>query len=55
MKNGKKPTKAQKQLLQRYGLHPDDWLISKNTSTELVLIHRHTEQVRRMPKLMLEY
>lgn len=52
MKNGKNPTKSQKQLLRQYGFHPDDWLISKNTSTELVLIHRHTEQVRQVPKFM---
>ena len=40
MKNGKRPTKAQKKILAFYGFHPEDWLISKNTSTELVILHR---------------
>ena len=34
MKNGKRPTKAQKKILAFYGFHPEDWLISKNTSTQ---------------------
>lgn len=50
MKNGKRPTKAQKKILAFYGFHPEDWLISKNTSTELVILHRYTERTRHIPK-----
>lgn len=39
MKNGKKPTKSQKQLLQQFGFQAEDWLIVKNTSTELLIQH----------------
>ena len=50
MKNGKRPTKAQKKILAFYGFHPEDLLISKNTSTELVILHRYTERTRHIPK-----
>lgn len=50
MKNGKRPTKAQKSLLRYAGLAPDDWLISKNTSTETVVVHRFTGCTRTIPK-----
>lgn len=50
MKNGKRPTKAQKKVLEFYGFHAEDWLISKNTSTEMVIVHRYTERTRHIPK-----
>lgn len=50
MKNGKRPTKSQKKLLSSLGIHPDDWLISKNTSTEMIIVHRFTERTRSIPK-----
>lgn len=50
MKNGKRPTKAQKDLLRYAGLTPDDWLISKNTSTEMIIVNRFTEYIRIIPK-----
>lgn len=50
MKNGKRPTKAQKNLLRYAGLTPDDWLISKNTSTETVVVHRFTGCTRTISK-----
>ena len=43
MKNGKRPTKAQKKILAFYGFHPEDWLISLNTSSEMVIIHWLTD------------
>lgn len=50
MKNGKKPTKSQKQLLQQFGFQAEDWLIVKNTSTELLIQHRYTGRTRHVPK-----
>lgn len=50
MKNGKRPTKSQKKLLSSLGIQPDDWLISKNTSTETVVVHRLTGCTRTIPK-----
>ena len=50
MKNGKNPTKSQKQLLQQFGFQAEDWLIVKNTSTELLIQHRYTGRTRHVPK-----
>ncbi len=38
MKNGKKPTLAQKKFLQGKGLVPENWLIVKDTPVELVVV-----------------
>ena len=40
MKNGKKPTLAQKKFLQGKGLVPENWLIVKDTPVELVGVSR---------------
>ncbi|MGL3989092.1 DUF6906 family protein [Bacillus paralicheniformis] len=48
MKHGKRPTRAQKQIIKKNGLNPENWLISKNLQHEqrLVVVHRHTGTVR---------
>ena len=40
MKQGKNPTREQKRLIDSKGLYSGDWLVSKDTPTELVLVHR---------------
>lgn len=50
MKHGKAPTKAQKILLRSFRLDPANWLIIKNTSDEMVISHRHTGTIRKIPK-----
>lgn len=40
MKNGKKPTLAQKKLLQENGLAPEKWLIVKDTPGEMEVVSR---------------
>ncbi len=50
MKNGKRPNKAQKILLASLGFYSDDWLICKNTSTEITIVHRFTGSIRIIPK-----
>lgn len=51
MKHGKKPTYEQRKLIQRSGLDTYDWLVVKDTSTELVLVNRHLDGVTRsIPK-----
>lgn len=47
MKNGKKPTYEQRKLIQRMKLDSHDWLVVKDTSTELVLVHRHNDKTVR--------
>lgn len=50
MRKGKSPTRAQKELLSYYGLNPADWLVAKNTSNEMTVVHRHTNTARILPK-----
>lgn len=50
MKHGCKPTYEQRKVLEAWGLNPRDWLVSKDTPTDMVLIHRHTEQTKTIHK-----
>ncbi len=50
MKNGKKPTLAQKKLMTRYHLNYENWLVVKDTSTEMVILHRATNRTRTILK-----
>ena len=50
MRKGKAPTRKQKILLDYYGLNPADWLVAKNTSTEMTVVHRRTDTARTLPK-----
>ena len=47
MKNGKKPTYNQRKVIQAAGLDAHDWLVVKDTSTELVLVHRYSDRTTR--------
>lgn len=40
MKNGKKPTLAQKKFLQENGLASEKWLIVKDTPDEMEIVSR---------------
>lgn len=46
MKNGKRPTKNQKIAMKNAGLNADNWLVSKNITDELHLVHRNTGNKR---------
>jgi hypothetical protein len=39
--NGKKPTRQQRKLISENGLYHADWLVTKNTPTEMHLVHRY--------------
>lgn len=47
MKHGKKPTREQRKLLEKWKLDPAMWLITKDTSTELHLVHRFSDRTTR--------
>lgn len=49
MKNGKKLTVSQRQYLQSLGLEPNDWLLSKKTNVEWVIIERISGNARVIP------
>ena len=49
MKQPKRLQRWMKDLLKKKGLNPDNWLYIKNTSTELVIMHRYSEKTRTIP------
>jgi len=40
MKQGKRPTRKQKELMSSYKLHPDNWLVVSDTHEGLLLLNR---------------
>ncbi|ACV64879.1 hypothetical protein Dtox_4212 [Desulfofarcimen acetoxidans DSM 771] len=46
MKQGKRPTRRQKELMSRAKLNPDNWLVVKNLLDCLHLKHRTTGKKR---------
>ena len=51
MKNGKKPTRNQRMFIRSKRLNPENWLVVKDTPTEMVLVHRHFDSnVRKIRK-----
>ena len=43
MKNGKKPTVKQCNIIRSNGLNPDNWFVSKVFPDRLELVHRQTD------------
>ena len=41
MKHGTKPTREQRKLMEKWKVNTYDWLVERETSTELVLVHRY--------------
>ncbi len=48
MKHGKRPTRSQRQLLQKWKLKPEDWLVTKDKPTEMHLVHRYSDRTTRI-------
>ena len=44
IKHGKKPTREQKNLMQKWKLNSADWLVVKDTPEEMVLVNRWSER-----------
>lgn len=44
MKHGKKPTVAQRKLMQKWKLNSADWLVVKDEPSAMTLVHRHFDQ-----------
>jgi hypothetical protein len=49
MKNGKKPTKKQKEAIKKARLNPDNWLVVKNLTNELHIVHRTSGKQKVIP------
>ena len=41
MKHGKKPTRTQRMLMQKWKLKSEDWLVVKDEPHQMTLVHRH--------------
>jgi hypothetical protein len=51
MKHGKKPTREQKKLMQKWKMDVNNWLVVKDTPSEMVLVHRHFDgKTKTIPK-----
>ena len=48
MKHGKKPTREQRKLMEKWKVNPQDWLVERDTLSELVLIHRHFDNTKKI-------
>lgn len=48
MKHGKKPTRKQMDFIKRKGLNPDNWLVVKDTTEKMVLVHRHFDRNKKI-------
>ena len=48
MKHGKNPTREQRKLMQKWRVNTQDWLVERETNTELVLIHRHFDRTKKI-------
>lgn len=47
MKHGKKPTVAQRKLMQKWKLNPADWLVERDTPEKMELVHRYSDKTTR--------
>ena len=54
MKHGKRPTVRQKKLMTTRHLNYENWLVVKDTSTEMVVVHRATGRQKIIKKEMKE-
>ena len=50
MRDGKRPTVRQKKLMKQLGLNCENWLVRRDNNKEMVIVHRHTGNVRCMAK-----
>ncbi|EMK2904573.1 hypothetical protein V8U55_002565 [Listeria monocytogenes] len=50
MKNGKKLTRNQAEMIKGAGLNPENWLVVKNLNNTMEIIHRETGNKRVISK-----
>ena len=50
MKHGRRPTREQRKLMEKWKVSTMDWLVERETSSELVLRHRHFDTKKIIPK-----
>ncbi len=50
MKHGKKPTREQRKLMEKWKVNTRDWLVVKDEPTQMTLVHRHFDKTKIIPK-----
>ena len=50
MKHGRKPTVQQCKFIEEHNLNPKEWLVERDTFTEVVLVHRENGMTRTIYK-----
>lgn len=50
MKHGKNPTLEQKKLMTQWHLDCKNWLVVKDTTEEMLIVHRSSGRTRSIPK-----
>jgi hypothetical protein len=48
MKNGKRPTRRQKADIEAFGLNPLNWLVSKDSPKEFLVVNRSSGKKRKL-------
>jgi hypothetical protein len=48
MKHGKNLTRSQKKFLQQWKLDPAVWLVVKDTTEQMELVHRYSDKTKRI-------
>lgn len=55
MKHGRKPTVAQRKLMQKWKLDPAVWLVTKDTPERMELVHRYSDKTTKTIEKGNEY
>lgn len=50
MKQLRKPTREQRKIIQSKRLNPENWMVERDTPTEMVLVHKHFDNKTRTIK-----
>lgn len=50
MKQPKKLTRAQKEIVSNHKLNPDNWMAKEETETHLVVVYKHGDTERKLDK-----
>jgi hypothetical protein len=48
MKHGTNPTRSQRQLMEKWKLKSEDWLVVKDEPTRMTLVHRYFDKVTKI-------
>lgn len=50
MKQKRRATRKQKDLIKSSGWNPDNWFVERDTPIEMVIVHRHTNSKKTIAK-----